>query len=116
MRHVRCILFVLAALAYAVMPINGMASPTVAMQDQHHIHGMEHDGAGCADHHNSSKHNAIGCGHCAACLTLPAMAMGFDAAKIVRTAPKPGLVARLLSQNNLPLVPPPRSSSLSGSD
>ncbi|HBF29467.1 MAG TPA: hypothetical protein DDW73_07580 [Rhizobium sp.] len=99
----------MAALAYAVMPINGMAAQTFATPDQHQMHGMNHDGDGCADHHNSHKHNAIGCGHCAACLTLPAMIMEFDTVQVVRAAPKPGLVARLLSQNNLPLVPPPRS-------
>lgn len=118
MRFARCLLFVLAALAYAVMPISGMASQTIGMPDQHHammamsqhaLHDMGQDGSGCADHHQSDKHNAMGCGHCAACLTLPAVMMGFDTVALARSAPKPGLVAPLLSQKNLPLVPPPRS-------
>lgn len=118
MRCVRFILYVLAALAYAVMPINGMAyeamepphSAMISMSPQATTSAspVSHDPAGCAGHNESNKHTGMGCGHCAACLTLPAQQMFFEVQSMVRAVPMPGLGVPLFSQNNSPLVPPPR--------
>lgn len=119
MRCFRFILYVLAAVAYAVMPINGMATETMdplhsammsmSPQAMMSTAPVSHDpAAGCAGHTESNKHTGMGCGHCAACLTLPAQQMVFEAQSMVRAVPMPGLGVPLFSQNNSPLVPPPR--------
>ncbi len=114
MRCLRALLFVLAAFAYALMPVSGMASDHAGVMLPHEMHGAVSAHVGCSDAVNDHKHKdenhaAMGCGHCAACLSLPAMTFTFEAGLPLHSVPMPGVEARLLSQTNLPPVPPPRA-------
>jgi hypothetical protein len=117
MRFFAQLMLVFAVLAYVAMPLNGMATESLAVSGQHpdamvHMHAI--DGyafakAVSSDPDCADKHSMFGCGHCAACLTLPAMLISFDARPLVHAAPVPALSHQLLSHNNLPLLPPPRA-------
>ncbi|MUO81573.1 hypothetical protein GOZ78_04780 [Agrobacterium vitis] len=121
----RLMLFI-AGLAYGAMPVSGLAatggmvSPmTMQVAETHqghdamptastfhaaipfeHVHKTDRN---CAD-----RHQAMGCGHCAACVSLLAEFSVVLGKPIVGDAPLPGSTTRLLSLAPLPLVPPPR--------
>ncbi|MGV1827844.1 hypothetical protein [Agrobacterium vitis] len=120
------IMLVVAALAYAAMPVGGLAatggmvspmtmqgaethqghdamptaSPFHAASPSEHVHRID---GNCAD-----RHQAMGCGHCAACVSLLAEFSVVLGKPLVGDAPLPGSTTRLLSLAPLPLVPPPR--------
>lgn len=114
MRRVRFLLYVLAVLAYAAMPINGMALELMdhqhsAMVSMEPVFPAAQDHSDCSGQHPGGKHIGMACGHCAACLTLPAQQIVLEVQSMVHAAPMPALGMPLFSQNNSPLVPPPRS-------
>ncbi|MCF1433082.1 hypothetical protein GOZ97_20745 [Agrobacterium vitis] len=120
------LMLVVAALAYAAMPVSGMAatggmvspmtmhgaethqghdsmptaSPFHAASPSEHVHKMDRN---CPD-----QHQAMGCGHCAACVSLLADFSTLLGKPMVGDAPLPSSAPRLLSLAPLPLVPPPR--------
>ncbi|NSZ19031.1 hypothetical protein [Agrobacterium vitis] len=120
------LMLVVAALAYAAMPVSGMAAPggmvspmTMQVAGAHqghdvmptasplqvanpseHVHKMDRN---CPD-----QHQAMGCGHCAACVSLLADFSTLLGKPMVGDAPLPSSAPRLLSLAPLPLVPPPR--------
>ncbi|MCF1465374.1 hypothetical protein FS764_00460 [Agrobacterium vitis] len=120
------LMLVIAALAYGAMPVSclaatgGMAtlmtmpvpetphghdmmqspSPMQAASPSGHLHKTD---GNCPD-----RHQAMGCGHCAACVSLLADFSVVLGKPLVGDAPLPGSTTRLLSLAPLPLVPPPR--------
>ncbi|OLP46097.1 hypothetical protein BJF95_02775 [Rhizobium oryziradicis] len=111
-------MLIFAALAYGAMPLNGMAMQhinPVAQDQSPMMHKHADDGASSLnilsshDRDCGDKHNMFGCGHCAACLTLPAFYSGLTSRAFLHGAPLPALGHQLFSQNSQPLLPPPRA-------
>jgi hypothetical protein len=117
MRAFLRLMLIFAALAYGAMPLSGMAMQGAAVSEQHHdamAHMHSDDGdtslnAASSRSDCGDKHGMFGCGHCAACLTLPALLMGLGARPFLHGAPMPAVSHQLFSTHNLPLLPPPRA-------
>jgi hypothetical protein len=124
------LLLLIAALAYGVMPMTGMAAAAMPTHviDGSGMHGTASASAVPAMADIDCPHSGIrmtvadaGDGaehspkplkttwHCSACLTLPALPVLADSGKPARAAEADLVLPRLVSQLSAPATPPPRA-------
>lgn len=112
------LLLVLAALAYSLMPFTGMgglalASAQIAISESALPGDCPHASYGhtekASDPASSHPEGAKLTGHCSACLTLPAEPLALVTGVPLRGVEVAALSPRLVSVDDDPLVPPPRT-------
>lgn len=111
------LLLVIAALAYSLMPLTGMAGPamastTTAISEIAIPGDCPHASSGHAgkmsDPASPHPEGTKFTGHCSACLALPAEPLAWVTEAAPRGAEASALSPRFASVDDGPLLPPPR--------